>query len=166
MLAAHRWTRWFIRRVIEFWPSLHQQEPKGPQSWNQCQTNHVSFKMARQMKVGSKWSWTSGACIQSSATVKASDVHKDLCWITSRKVSLMHKGNLTATELSLGCRKMRQRPKDVFLLFFFPLDVCEKNAAQYWCEPMKNRKVLRCSYVCALHFKKKKKKQKDRNCIE
>lgn len=32
------------------WPFLHQQEPKGPQSWNQCQTNQVGFKMARQMK--------------------------------------------------------------------------------------------------------------------
>lgn len=63
------------------WPSLHQHEPKGPQSWNQSQTNHVSFKMAQQMKVGSNWSWMSGACIQSNVPAKrptCTKIHDEL----------------------------------------------------------------------------------------
>lgn len=74
------------------WPFLHLQEPKGPQSWNQCQTNHVGSKMAQQMKSWKQLILEEQSTQQNSTEqchCRTLEVQKDQGLITSGQVSLI-----------------------------------------------------------------------------
>lgn len=125
MLAAQRWTRWFIRRVIEFGCPFISKSQKG----HRAGTNVRQTMSALRWR--GKWKWEATDPGRAERASRAMSLQRraqrSMLKYMKCKVSLIHEGNLTPTELCFDCRKIRERQR---CFFFLLLDIFFKK--HYW----------------------------------
>lgn len=88
MLASHRWTRWFIRRVIEFGRSFISKSQKGHRAGTNVRQTMSALRWRGKWKVGSNWTWKSRVHNRIPQSNVAPEVQEDQGLIMSAKASL------------------------------------------------------------------------------